>query len=269
MMLSMLLAALATVSAKGIFQSIDLISLLFLRMLFGTAMLAPFAFFTRKVHVTKSLLTVSGFRGVFLVGVTALYFSAVGTIDAALAATLFHTYPLLVFLVGTVFYRGSLTLYPLLMCALSFVGVILILGPHAITGQMGALLALGSAVLMSFRINLERQLEHALEPLHVMLFSTLVATLLLTPFVDFGSLVPRAEVLGMILMLTAFATGSQLIALTLMAQGEWRSVTVYAYSEIPFVLILSQILFDTQILPVQAIGMAIVFGAGIAFVRMR
>ncbi|WP_323371627.1 DMT family transporter [Anianabacter salinae] len=265
----MLLASVATLTAKELSSQISVQNLIFLRMLIGSAFLLPAAVSQGSLINVNALIKVSVLRGVFLLGVTALYFTALGATDAALAATLFHTYPLLVFLVGSLIYRGGVSIVPLALCGVSFVGVALILGPHAAAGEIGAVFALASAVLMSFRINLERQLEFDLNPLQVLFFSSLAAAVMLVPFVDFGTLVPGTHTLLLIVLLSAAATFSQLIALHLMALGEWKSVTVYAYAEIPFVLILSLLLFQTSIAPMQAIGMVIVMAAGVIFVKAR
>lgn len=222
-----------------------------------------------RLHDWKQLAVVSllGYGG----GST-LFFLSVNLLPASLASMLLYTYPVMVALAETVFFKQPVTRAKAAALLLSSIGLGLLLGVNFKgVNMLGAALALGAAVCYTAYLIYGKRTTQDHPPLvtsgYIITFAALgyllYAVLWGSLSLDFGPL-GWWSIIGLALLGTALAI------FALFAGMQWLTpsgVAIISTIEPVFTVVCAMLLFHEAVLPLQMLGGAMVLGAIIIIAR--
>lgn len=261
-----------TIFAKLAYSGgISVATLLFIRFLLASAIFFVYVFIsTKKIHITMGQLGVLFILGLFYTFQSNFYFSSVKYISPSLAALLLYIYPVFVSFLSLVFDKEKLSLKRMISIAVSFAGLVLILGTSFEQMDMrGVLFALGAAFVYSLYIVLGNRITQQLPSLVISAFVTLFAACglltvgIVTQTINF-EFDPAVwlVIAGIILFSTIMAIFTFFRGLEYL--GSTRA-SIISMTEPFFTVIFSFILFHDKLNMFQFIGGgAVLTGAGLA-----
>ena len=196
-----------------------------------------------------------------------LFFSALQRIDAALAVLLLYAYPALVAVAAILLGRERASLQRFLSLGVALGGIALVLsGDGGLAGELlGAVLALGAAVMYTLYILVGHGLMRTVPPLVLAALTcsgaavTYVAVGLGTGALrfDFGP-IGWATVAGVTLLSTVVAVGASFAAVMRVGPTVTSIVTT---AEIPLGVLLAATVLGERLSPLQLVGGALVVSA--------
>jgi drug/metabolite transporter (DMT)-like permease len=141
--------AFATMHASVRFVSADLppFQIVFFRNLFGLAFLVPLLLGAGFAQMRTRRLGLHALRGLVNIAAMMMYFTALSITPLAKATALSFTAPIFAAVLSVVFLGERFRLYRWIAILVGFLGMLIILRPGVVTLELGALLAVGAAVL--------------------------------------------------------------------------------------------------------------------------
>ena len=141
--------AFATMHASVRFVSADLppFQIVFFRNLFGLAFLVPLLLGAGFAQMRTRRLGLHALRGLVNIAAMMMYFTALSITPLAKATALSFTAPIFAAVLSVVFLGERFRLYRWIAILVGFLGMLIILRPGFVTLELGALLAVGAAVL--------------------------------------------------------------------------------------------------------------------------
>lgn len=253
-------------------RGINVPTLLLLRFTLAGLLLFGFLFASPRYRAAMKLRAVDLFY-LFLLGIcytlqSTLYFTAVRHITPTLVALLFYTYPILVVALNCLLERRKPSLSTAVAGAVSFMGVLLILGTTwGSADGVGTLLAFSAALVYVVYILLGHRVIKQIPPLIATTFITVfagmgvLATSIFTGPLDF-SFEPSAW--GPIAVLVLFSTITALLAFFrgLEMLGPARA-SILSMSEPLFTALGAAIMLQERLTAVQLIGGAAVLAGAV------
>lgn len=160
-------------------ENVGVTTLLFLRFVLATLIFFSYVFIKiRKIDITKKqLLALFALGGIGYTLQSTFYFSAVKYIPATMVALLLYTYPIFVAILSFFVDKEKITGKILAAIALSFFGLMLVLGTSF--GQinfLGVIFAIGAGFVYSCYIILGNRVLHNLSPMLTSAFVALFAS---------------------------------------------------------------------------------------------
>lgn len=198
-----------TLNAAGL----DSMEVVFVRSLITVILMAAFLFFYNRKLLKIRLRDLWCFLGTGLVSIlmfTYCYFRTMQTTSLSVAAVLLYTAPIMVMLMSVFLFKEKLTLPKIIACALAFSGCVFVAGIFGNTETVsasgiftGLLSGLGYALYSIFS---RYALNRGYHSLTITVYTFLIATIGVLPFLDYSSL-SDALFSGSAISLTAAAMG--------------------------------------------------------------
>jgi drug/metabolite transporter (DMT)-like permease len=256
--------------------NINVSTLLFLRFSFGALLFFVYGFArNEKFRVNKKdLIALIIFGGIGYNLQSRLYFSAVKYIPSSLAALFLYTYPMIVTALSFFIDHEKVTWKTGICIALSFSGLVMILGTSVgkING-VGTLMALGAAFVYSGYIIIGNRVLKKTPPLVTSAFISLFSAIgvltagILAEGVNFHfQTIAWFPIIGLVLFSTVIAMlfffrGMELLGPT--------KASIISMTEPVFTIILSTIILHDRLTTLQLTGGAIVLAGSLLIIWSR
>jgi drug/metabolite transporter (DMT)-like permease len=169
----------------------------FFRCLFGVIFLAPYCFFTgmfKNSNLTKKKVFILFISGIFLVCNWIMLFASFKHSSISVATTIYHVQPFLFVILWSIVHKEKIAPEKLLLMLFAFAGVLFVIdifNDNIIldTGYLfGAGLALVAALFWAISAVLVKHVE-GVKPHVTVLIQLFVGVLVISPFVDFSSII--------------------------------------------------------------------------------
>jgi drug/metabolite transporter (DMT)-like permease len=257
-------------------SDINVSTLLFIRFALATILFLAYVLIKyRRINLSlRSLFYLFLLGGVCYTLQSTFYFTAVRYIAPSLAALLLYTYPITVVFLSCILDRERLTRLTVISIAISFTGVLLILGTsYGQISGVGILLALGAALIYSAYIILGNRVIKTIPPIITSTFVSMFAgmgVLIVSLFTENLNFTFRAgawvPIFGLIIFSTILAILSFFRGIELLGPSK---ASILSMTEPLFTTISAVILLQDRLTPLQTIGGAAVLTGAILITKAR
>jgi drug/metabolite transporter (DMT)-like permease len=255
---------------------INVQTLLFLRFVFSAVLLFSWLWANgQQVTVSRRQIGALFVMGaVFYALLSTCYFSALHYITPSLAVLLMYTYPIIVALLTSLVEKEHLSKKVLVPVAVSFFGLVLVLGPSFENiSLIGVLLAFGSGVVYSCYIvmgnRLVKEMPSTLTSAWVALFASfsfLVTGLAQENLSFHFSPITWIPVVGIVLFSTVMALFTFFKGIELIGSARASALSMV---EPIITILLSSILFGERMALLQIMGILVVLGGSLLVILWR
>lgn len=219
------------------------------------------------IHVTRALSGVAAMT---------LWFASLQRMHIAEAQAIVFAAPILVVVLSALILRETVRIYRWSAVIVGFVGVVIMLSPHIDAARMlagddrsiGALMALGSALFMALAVIQVRSLVKTEKTGAIVLYFSLLATLLSGAILPFNWVTPSAYD-ATLLVAAGFLGGlGQILFTQSFRYADASVIAPIEYMSLIWIVILGYILFGDLPEPTMWIGAPFVISAGV-FIAWR
>lgn len=208
-------------------------------------------------------------RGLVLVVSTLFFFNSIALMPLAEALALLYIFPVVTVLLSVFILREPFRFAHGILVAMAFIGVLLIIQPHAEVKLKPGLFALVSGLLMGLYMFMTKTTSLKASPNLASLYTGMTGLLFIPFFPGFqlaslesGDLI-QAAVMGF-----SAAMGHYLMFLSMRTAPASR-VSPYAYSEVLFASLVGYLWFADTLNPMSWLALALLAGSGVAYARMK
>ncbi|MEM5300188.1 DMT family transporter [Burkholderia sp. JPY481] len=239
----------------------------FFRMLFG---LIPAAYMLRRHGVLENKMTLHRFFGHFSRAVTALtarvlFFAGLPNLPLSTAVALQYTEVMFIGLLAMVFLSERFHLSTALASIVGFFGVVLVSLP--LTGIKGSLTAVSlvllSAIFGAGSIIQVKRLSTTEDPAAIVLYFTIIATILSGVSLLVAWETPNAKDFGYMALIGLTAGAGQLLLTVALANAAASLVAPFGYSGVVWAIILEYMIWGETISKRTAIGFVVIIGTAL------
>lgn len=209
-------------------------------------------------------------RAVFGVAAMALWFSAVGILPLPEALAISYAAPVIVVVLAALILHEVVRLYRWGAVIVGFIGIIVILSPHLIVGDtgagsrpLGALLALGSTLIMAVVVILVRQMTRTETTGSIVFWFSIMASLVSLLTLPFGWTVPSSEQAAILVASGLLGGLGQIFLTQAFRYGEASTVAPFEYASMIWGVALGWLLFGELPQAATLLGGSILIAAGI------
>lgn len=209
-------------------------------------------------------------RAVFGVAAMALWFSAVGILPLPEALAISYAAPVIVVVLAALILHEAVRLYRWGAVIVGFIGIIVILSPHLTAGgaaagsrPLGALLALGSTLMMAIVVILVRQMTRTETTGSIVFWFSIMASLVSLLTLPFGWTVPDWEQAAILVAAGLLGGIGQLFLTQSFRYGEASTVAPFEYASMIWGVALGWLLFGELPQAATILGGSILIAAGI------
>jgi len=213
--------------------------------------------FTRpnmKIHALRSL---AGFSGVTLM------FTAVQFIPLADATALTFTNPIFAMILAIPVLGERVGPWRWAAAGIAFTGALILTRPGAGTLEVGALVALGAAVLTGIEITILKFLSGREKPFQILLINNAFGLVFSTLAVSFVWQWPRPDQWGLLCVLGLTMGTAQVFYLQAMRRGEASFVVPFSYTTLVFAAFYDFALFDVVPDGLSVLGAGVILTGGL------
>lgn len=229
----------------------------------------------KKGHIqAKSLIKTTRLRlhllrSIFSLLISYLLYYALQTIPLVNATLLANSAPLMVPVVGYLFFTEKINHHLWLAVIIGYIGVAFVLNPDSHFFNAGALLALGSAIALAFTIQCVRKLtvtdSTTTITFYFLFFSALISGILSIPFWELITF----PTLCIMVMIGFLYFTSQYLANASLKYGNPQLISSLMYSNVVYATMISFFIWNTLPAISTWIGMLLIIIGGILCIRVE
>ena len=208
-----------------------------------------------------------GVRGLTMATGTVLFVLGARTIDFADAISILYAYPFLLTLLAVLFLKEKVSVQGWVAVVGGFLGVLLVMRPEFGKVNVGSFFVLGSAVIVSVQMILNRKLGAISHPLVTSIWGGAIATLLLSVIVPFHWNPLSFDQALLLVLMAVCGAANQVCLVYGFAIAEASTLAPFTYLEIVASVIFGFLVFGTLPIGISWIGIALIIISGVVVAR--
>lgn len=212
-----------------------------------------------RLHVMR---TTCGWAGVTLM------FAAVAYIPLSDATAISFLNPVFAMIFAVFLLRETVGPWRWAAAALSLCGAVILLRPGAGVLELGALIALGSALVLGFEVILIKRLSAREAPLQLLIVNNGIGLMIASVAAAAVWSTPNAAQWAALAGIGVLMAGAQACYLNAMARAEASFVVPFSYATLIFAALYDLVIFGVVPAPISLIGAAVII-AGAALLAWR
>lgn len=247
---------------------IEVYSLLFFQMVFGSVFLFLWVFRKGGSVVKTSCLHLHLVRGVVAVFSMYCFYTSLKSLSSVDAVLLKSTTPFFVPLLSMLLIKEAIFPLTWLLIGVGFIGVYLVIGPLHETLTVAHGLALLGAIGFAFMIVSVNRLRKTQTPEQIVLYSNLTVLCCLFPFVLYQKIYFFYEMILVLVLLGLFFALAQVFLILAYSFSKPGRLSPFIFSEFIFTSLIMQLFFKAHLTPKALLGVCFIFfGAVAMFIR--
>lgn len=226
--------------------------------------MVPVAYWVAGVGALRPpRLKIQIFRGLCLAGSTVAFVSGARTLDYADAIAILYAYPFFLIILARLFLHETLHRSSIVGVFGGFAGVLLVVRPQFDNIDLGAILVLTCALLVSIQMTINRKLGVVANPLVTSVWGAFIATAVTTPLVAIEWPVLDGRQLVLLCLVALSGAIGQTSIVMAFSKAPASELAPYTYIEIVAAVIVGLIAFGTLPDLWSWAGIALIVGCGI------
>ncbi|MGF6778888.1 DMT family transporter [Paraburkholderia sp. GAS334] len=272
MIASMFCFAIVDALAKAITAHYPANEITFFRMLFG---LAPALILALRARSPRNLLRSRHWRvhierAVVLMAALGLFFAGLRYVPLSEAVALAYTEKLFVIVLAPLVLNEKWRGRDALAAVIGFAGILLVVRPTGVaSGLLGPALLLASAVFGAISIIQIKRVGATDEPGLIVLYSTLIGTLVTGASLFFAWQTPTPVHLGILLLLGVAAGTGQLLMTSAFRHADTGTLAPYSYTSIVWATLFGYVVWGESVSMLSLAGIVLIVGSSIAIAIRR
>lgn len=208
-------------------------------------------------------------RGVLMALGNIAFIFGVQHLDYANAIAILYVYPFIMVFLAPFVLGEKVAITGWIGVIGGFGGVLMVMRPDIAGLDYHALLVFLSGAMIAMQMLLNRLLGARSNPMLAALWGSVVATIVLTPFVPFFWSGVTTQQFAILALLAVTASVSQTLMILGMGRAAAGDVAPFTYTEIVSGIVLGFLMFGTLPDALAFMGMALIVASGILVARMR
>lgn len=263
LILALLFLAAMDSTAKALSDQVPVAQIVWARYLGQTLIVVAICAPRLRTTLATRNLGLQAVRSALLLGVTVLYFAALGPLKLAEAAALLQTAPLMITLMAAVVLRERVGPRRWAGVAVGLMGALLLIRPGSGLFQLAALLPLGAAVCYAAFQIATRWLGAADGLWTTMLYTTGFGAVFSTLALPLVWVTPDAGGWGLMALIGALGALGHLCLVWALAQAPASVLAPFNYAGLCWSALIGLVVFGEGLDALTLTGMAVIVGAGL------
>jgi drug/metabolite transporter (DMT)-like permease len=255
------LFACGDVIAKQLTQTLDPVSIAWLRYVVFALLVLPFALRGGRLRSKRPGLQI--LRGLGMLGSALIFMTGLVFLPVADATAIFFIVPILITGFAVIFLKETVGWRRWLAAFAGFVGVLIIIRPGTGAFQLASLLPVLAAFAWASAATITRYMSGSDGPLTTLAYSALVGFVALSLVLPFVWVTPTASDLGWALAMGLVSTGGHGLVVLAFREANASLLAPYTYGQIVWAGALGLVVFGTFPDGLTILGALIIAGSGI------
>lgn len=240
----------------------------FIRFVAGLVFLAPVFFRLYREPISRELLPLLAFRGVFHTIAVMAWFYAMARIPLAEVTAIGYVNPVFVTIGAALFLGEKLAARRLIAIAVAMIGVLIILRPGFRDLSLGHYTQILAALSFAISFLFAKRLASQISPSAIVAVLALVVTIGLAPFAIAVWVPPTLTQILWLTLVAAFATAGHYTMARAFAEAPIGVTQPVTYLQIIWAVLFGMLLFDEPIDVWVLVGAAVIISA-VSFISWR